>query len=95
MKMKNINDRFANHTIKIWKRIGIRPVGFWQNEIGPSNILTYMLAWESLAEREEKWATFISDPEWIKVWEETQKDGPIVLKTHNTIMKPTTYSEMQ
>ena len=30
-RMKDINDRFANHTTRIWKRLGIRPVGFWEN----------------------------------------------------------------
>ena len=95
LRMKDINDRFANHTTKIWERIGIRTVGFWENVVGPSNILTYMLAWESLAEREKKWAAFTSDPEWLKVTEETHKNGPIVLKSTNTIMRPTSYSPMQ
>ena len=94
-KMKDINNRFANHTTRIWKRLGIRPVGFWENVIGPNNTLTYLLAWESLAEREKKWDAFISDPEWIKVSEETSKNGPIVLKLTTTIMKPTKYSAMQ
>ena len=94
-RMKDINDRFANHTTKIWKRMGIRPVGFWENVTGPNNTLTYLLAWESLAEREKKWDAFISDPEWIKVSEETSKNGPIVLKLTTTIMKPTDYSAMQ
>ena len=57
-RMKDINDRFANHTTRIWKRLGIRPVAFWENVIGPSNILTYILAWESLAERENKVGCF-------------------------------------
>jgi len=95
LKMKDINNRFANHTMRIWERIGIRSVGFWENVIGPSNILTYMLAWESLEEREKKWAAFTSDPEWLKVREKTHKNGPIVLKTTNTIMRPTSYSPMQ
>ncbi len=94
-KMKDIDDRFANHTTRIWKRLGIRPVGFWENVIGPNNTLTYLLAWESLAEREKKWDAFMSDPEWIKVSEETSKNGPIVLKLTTTIMKPTDYSAMQ
>ncbi len=94
-RMKDINDRFANHTVKIWARHGIKPVGFWENVIGPNNTLVYMLAWESLADREKKWAAFQSDPEWIKVSAETNKNGQIVLKTNNTIMKPTAYSPMQ
>jgi len=95
LRMKDINDRFAKHTMRIWERIGIRPVGFWENVIGPSNTLTYILAWESLKERQEKWDAFVSDPEWLKVMEETHKNGPIVLKNTNTIMRPTSYSPMQ
>jgi hypothetical protein len=95
LRMKDINDRFAKHTTRIWKRMGIRPVAFWENVIGPSNILTYILAWESLKERQEKWDAFVSDPEWLKVMEETHKNGPIVLKSTNTIMRPTSYSPMQ
>ncbi len=94
-KMRDINDRFANHTTRIWKRMGIHPVAFWENVIGPNNTLTYILAWESLAEREKKWDAFTSDPEWIKVAAETTKNGQIVLRATNTIMKPTAYSPMQ
>ncbi len=95
LRMKDINNRFANHTTKIWKRLGIRPVGFWENVIGPNNTLTYLLAWESLEERQRKWDAFVSDPEWLKVAEETNKNGPLCLKLTNTIMKPTKYSSMQ
>jgi len=95
LRMKDINNRFANHTLNVWKRLGIRPVGFWENVTGPNNTLTYILAWESLEERQKKWGLFISDPEWLKVMEETNKNGSIVLKITNTIMQPTSYSPMQ
>ncbi len=94
-RMRDINDRFANQTTKIWKRLGIRPLAFWENVIGPSNTLIYILVWENLAEREKKWAAFQSDPEWLRVTKETSKNGPIVLKATNTIMRPTSYSPMQ
>ncbi len=94
-RMKDINARFANHTTRIWKRLDIRPVGFWENVIGPGNTLTYIIEWESLEEREKKWSAFQSDPEWQKISEETSKNGPIVLRVTNTIMKPTSYSAMQ
>ena len=95
LRMKDINDRFSNHTTKIWERMGIRTVGFWENVIGPNNTLTYILAWESLEERQKKWDAFTSDPEWLKITEETSKNGPIVLRVTNTIMRPTSYSAMQ
>ena len=95
LRMKDINDRFANHTTRIWERIGIHAVAFWENIIGPNNTLTYILAWESLEERERKWDAFMADPEWQKVLAETHKNGPIVSKVTNTIMRPTSYSAMQ
>ena len=32
---------------------------------GGNQDLHYLLAWESLAERETKWNKFASDPEWL------------------------------
>ena len=56
--------RFQNHTLSIWERYGIRQVGFWTTLIGESNQeVTYMLAWDSMAEREKRWAAFLADPE--------------------------------
>ena len=58
---------------------GIRQAGFWTTVIGESNQeLTYLLAWESLAEREKKWAAFQADPEWIGARDASERDGPIV-----------------
>ena len=58
--------RFDTATLKLWEKHGIRQVGFWTTLIGESNQeLTYMLAWNSLAEREQKWNGFMADPEWI------------------------------
>ncbi|WP_442994258.1 NIPSNAP family protein [Scytonema sp. PRP1] len=40
----------------MWEKHGIRQAGFWTTLIGQSNQrLTYMLAWDSMAEREERW----------------------------------------
>jgi hypothetical protein len=60
--------RFEDHTLKIWEKHGIRQAGFWTVLIGDgSNDLHYLLAWESMAEREKVWGTFLADPAWIKV----------------------------
>ena len=55
--------RFDTMTLKIWEKHGIKPAGFFTTLIGESNQeLTYFLAWESLADREKKWAAFGADP---------------------------------
>jgi NIPSNAP len=89
-------NRFQNHTTKIWERHGIRQGGFWTTLIGNSNHrLTYFLVWESLAEREQKWAKFQADPEWNKARSESEKDGPIVANVVSEILTPTAFSSLK
>jgi hypothetical protein len=88
--------RFETKTLRIWEKHGIRQAGFWTTMIGESNQeLTYLLAWESLSERERKWAAFISDPEWVAARDETEKDGPIVANVANSILQPTSFSSVR
>jgi hypothetical protein len=64
-RMPALLKRFETRTLAIWKRMGIRQVGFWRTSIGTSHLeLVYILAWISLAEREERWDAFMADPEW-------------------------------
>ncbi|MCS7206365.1 MAG: NIPSNAP family protein [Dehalococcoidia bacterium] len=94
-KLPALNNRFATITIPMWKKHGIRPVAFWTEDIGTSNQLVYLLAWESLAEREQKWTAFQNDPEWQALRAQTEQDGPLVARIHNRILHPTPYSPMQ
>ncbi len=94
-KMPDVHARFANITRGLFDRHGIRVIGFWDNMIGPSNQLIYMLAWEDLAEREKKFDAFQADPDWAKARATTEANGPIVARSHNTIMRPTPYSPMK
>ena len=57
--------------------------------------LTYLLAWESLAERDQKWAAFQADPEWIAARTESEQDGPIVANIVNSILQPTAFSSVR
>ena len=88
--------RFETVTLPIWQRHGIRQAGFWTTLIGESNQdLHYLLAWESLAEREAKWNAFAADPEWLKARAETEKDGAIVAQVTNAILQPTGFSSVK
>ena len=88
-------NRFDTITLEIWEKHGIRQAGFWTVGIGDSNQdLYYMLAWESLAERESKWNAFMADPEWISARAETEKDGAIVASISNQILLPTSFSSV-
>ena len=61
-RLPALNDRFANHTVGFFEKHGIHVVGFWTEEIGTSNQLVYMLGFDSLADREQKWARLPSRP---------------------------------
>src|SRR5277367_1143042 len=95
-RMPALLKRFESATLRIWEKHGIRQAGFWTTVIGESNDeLTYLLAWESLAEREQKWGAFIIDPEWLAVRAETEKDGPIVANIASSRLKPTSFSSVR
>lgn len=95
-RLPDLSRRFETITLKMWEKHGIRPVAFWSVLIGESNNdFYYILAWESLAEREQKWGAFSRDPEWVRARSETEKDGPIVAQITNTILNPTAYSGLR
>ncbi|EXJ71751.1 uncharacterized protein A1O5_05561 [Cladophialophora psammophila CBS 110553] len=95
-RLPNLLARFENHTLRIWEKHGIRQLGFWTTLVGPdANDLTYMLAWESLAEREQKWNAFFSDPEWIQARADSEKDGAINAKVASSFLVPTKFSAIQ
>jgi hypothetical protein len=88
--------RFETTTLAIWERFGIRQAGFWTVAIGDNNHdLYYLLEWESLAERETKWAAFMRDPEWQAKRAETEKDGPILSHITNLVLQPTAFSAVK
>lgn len=95
-RMPALLNRFQNATLAIWERHGIRQAGFWTTLIGESNQdLTYMLAWESMAEREKKWTTFHADPEWVAKRAESEKDGPIIANINSSFLQPTAFSSVK
>jgi hypothetical protein len=88
--------RFENETLRIWEKHGIRQAGFWTTVIGRSNHeVTYMLVWDSMAEREKRWGAFQADPEWAAIVAKTEKDGPLVENTNNQILAPTAFSAVK
>jgi len=96
-RMPNLLARFNDHTTHIWDRLGIRHVGFWTTLVGDSelNVLTYLVAWESLADREAKWPVFLADPECLRAKAESETDGPIVAEIRNELLTPTVFSKLR
>ena len=88
--------RFENTTLKLWEKHGIKQAGFFTTLIGESNQeLTYMLNWDSLADREKKWTAFGSDPEWISARAKSEEDGQIVGNIVSQLLVPTSFSALK
>jgi len=95
-RLPALHARFENTTLDLWKKHGIRQVGFFTTLVGPSNqTLTYLLAWDSLAERETRWNAFSTDPAWIAARAASEADASIVERIDNSFLTPTSYSALQ
>jgi hypothetical protein len=95
-RLPALNRRFETVTLKLWEKHAIRQVGFWTTLVGEdANDLTYLLAWESMAERERKWSAFGTDPEWLKARAESERDGPIIARIRSQFLAPTAYSALK
>jgi hypothetical protein len=95
-RMPDLLKRFDTITLKLFEKHGIKQAGFWTTEVGESNHnLMYLIAYESMADREKKWGAFSTDPEWISKRAETEKNGPLVQTFSNQFLKPTSFSSVK
>lgn len=96
-RLPALNKRFETATLPLWQKHGIRQAGFWTVAIGPNanQDLYYLLAWESLAEREQKWGAFQVDPAWVAARTDSERDGPILGSVTSMILQPTAYSAVR
>ncbi|MCX6619480.1 MAG: NIPSNAP family protein [Acidobacteria bacterium] len=92
-----LHQRFAGPETKIFHRCGIHPVLYTSTLFGQSvPNLTYLIPFESLAEREKAWAAFSADPEWIKVRKESvEKSGQVTSVIQISLYKAAAYSPVK
>jgi hypothetical protein len=87
---------FNTAEIAIFRRTGLTPV-FFGNALVGSRMphLTYMLVFDSLADREEKWGVFGSDPAWHKLSTTPGYTDPeIITNITNVFLGPAEYSQI-
>ncbi|HUZ77926.1 MAG TPA: NIPSNAP family protein [Chloroflexota bacterium] len=92
-RLGDLNARFRDLTLKIWERHGIKTVGFWTADIGESNVLHYIIQWQDLAEREQKWKAFGADPAWAEGRAKSEEHGPLVEHIENELWSPMPYAQ--
>ena len=94
-RMADLQRRFHDVTMGLFKKHDIQVVGFWETVIGESNELVYICAYDDLTHRERAWKAFLADPEWQAARRASEVNGPLVERFVNKIWRPTVFSPLQ
>jgi hypothetical protein len=80
--------------IAVFNETGLSPVFFGETIVGPQMPnLTYMLVFDDLTDRDEKWKVFGGSPAWKKLRSDPQYRDTVSNIT-DIILKPTPYSQI-
>ncbi|MCH8829662.1 MAG: NIPSNAP family protein [Planctomycetes bacterium] len=98
-KLPNLNARFRDHTVKLFKKHGMVNVLYTtpsDNKLREKT-LVYVIAHKSHDAAGSSWKAFVADPAWKKVARESQQDGRILIKggVKRMYLKTTDYSPIQ
>jgi len=87
-RLPALEQRFKNHTLKIFEKHGMHNVMYWipQDEPKKSNTLIYVLRHKSRDAAKASWDAFRKDPDWIKARDASEADGKIVEKVEFVFM---------
>jgi len=95
-KLGALQARFRDHTTALFEKHGITNVGYWTNAVGgSSDELVYMLAYDDFAHRERAMTAFQTDPDWLRVRAESERDGILNARFENRLMVPTDFSNLK
>ena len=86
-KLDNLNNRFRDHTIRLFDKHGMESVGYWVPTAEPAsqNTLIYVLKHASRDAATASWKAFGNDPEWRKIAKDSQVDGRILAKAPTSL----------
>lgn len=97
-KLGNLDNRFKDHTIKLFEKHQMVNVAYWHPADKPdsANTLIYILKHKNREAAKTAWKAFIGDPVWQKAFKESRVDGPLLKEApKSTFMKPTDYSALK
>jgi hypothetical protein len=94
-KLKELNARFRNNTVELFKKHGMTNIGYWVPTDNKDNKLVYILAYSSKEAREKSWKGFLNDPDWKAAYKASIKDGRLVKKIENVFLKGTDFSTIK
>jgi hypothetical protein len=84
---------YEKNGLPVQKRVLGRLVGFFTSELGPLNQIVHMWAYESLADREQRRAALMKEPDWHS-YLRNQPAG-VLAAQETRILVPTAFSPLQ
>jgi hypothetical protein len=89
--------RFRDHTMRIFEKHGMTNIAYWlpTDEPDSADTLVYVISHASREAANNSWRAFSQDPEWQKVNEESNVNGPILLSVERRYMKAVDFSPMK
>jgi hypothetical protein len=94
-RLPALNKRFADYTIQLFAKHGMRSEMYWTptSEALKDTTLIYLISHENQEAVDKDWKEFEADPEWIKVRNASEADGKILAKPPERVfMTSTDYS---
>jgi len=94
-RLPALNKRFADHTMKLFEKHGMRNEIYWTplDDERKDNTLIYVVSHDSREAADKSWKAFQGDPDWTKARDASEADGKILAKAPDRIwMKATDYS---
>jgi hypothetical protein len=98
----HLNDRFKNHTLKLFEKHGMTNVVYWnvlKGRKGDDTRLIYLLAHKSEEAAKQSFDAFRKDPDWLAARKASEEKGGGSLTAKDGVksvfLKPTDYSPLK
>ena len=94
-RLPALHKRFAEHTLGLFEKHGMRNEMYWvpTDSARKDNTLIYIVSHSSQDAADKSWKEYATDPEWIKVRNASEADGAILAKSPERVfMRRTGYS---
>ena len=93
-RLPALHKRFAEHTLKLFEKHGMKNEMYWvpTDPARKDNTLIYVVSHDSQEAADQSWKAFGADPAWIAARDASEKDGKIVAKVERVFMTLTDYS---
>lgn len=96
-RLPALHKRFAEHTMALFEKQGMRNEMYWvpTDSAHRENTLIYVISHASQEAADRSWKAFVADPEWIKTRDASEADGAILAKAPESVfMTLTGYSPL-